>query len=83
MPTIGVLGVVRYLAGVRMYASQDWQSTIWVVCVMKSFKLFEEEYMAPRAGDDVCMNNEDDDKSSTTFSSPKVCFAANKQRAHK
>ena len=36
----------------------------------EEFKLFEEKYMAPSAGDDVCTNKEDADKSAIWFSHP-------------
>lgn len=38
----------------------------------KEFKSFKEEYMAPRAGEDVCTNEEDADKSATAFSPPEL-----------
>ena len=38
----------------------------------EEFKLFEKEYMAPRSGNDVCMNKEDADKSAVAFFQPEL-----------
>ena len=38
----------------------------------EEFKLFEEKYMAPRAGGDVCTSKEDADNSAMVFSPPKL-----------